>query len=601
MTEPRRYAILIGNSEFPEAKSLAALRCPPHDVQGMREVLLNSEFNWFTEADEIPNQSSTFIRKQIHRVFKAAGPQDQILFYYSGHGKLDYAGHLHLATLDTEEEYLETTSVEIALLRRLITNNRCKRVALILDCCHSGAAVGALQAKGDAAAVVAEQLSQFNLTSGIHVLSASTATQSAYEKEGEQYSLFTKHLLDGIRQNRADHDGDGWVSISDLYEYVRQQVSQDAAQTPRYKGVEVEGGQYIIARAQKVYSTELLQAFKTKLLSVEQDIDDDVFQDAYRVIKERQAQRDKAFLALLDELNAGRLSAGKFSGRWLRMMPAVVVPTLPPPAPQTPANPLSANPTKAAPVKQSSVRTPQPAPAKPAPKQPANFTETLNGVPLEMIYVPGGQFMMGSPEGQGRDNERPQHLVTVPGFYLGKYQVTQAQWQAVMGDNPSRFKGKRLPVECVSWKDAKAFCAKLKTLTGNDYRLPSEAEWEYACRAGSKDDFASDPLRLGWYKENSGGTTHPVGEKDPNAFGLYDTHGNAWEWCEDVWHDSYKGAPGDGSAWVSGGDSLHRIRRGGTWFESYDFARAVARRIFFFRPGGGSDTGFRVVCVRPPS
>lgn len=577
MTEPRRYAILIGNSEFPVATTLAALRCPPNDVQGMREVLLNSEFNWFTEAAELSNLPSPAVRKQIQHVFKAAGPQDQILLYYSGHGKLDQAGRLHLATLDTEDDYLETTSVEIALLRKLITNNRCKRVALILDCCHSGAAVSDLQAKGDAAAVVGEQLSQFQQTSGIHVLSASTANQFAYEKEGELYSLFTKHLLDGIRQNRADHDGDGWVSISDLYEYVRQQVGQDAAQTPRYKGVEVEGGKYIVARAQKVYSAELLNAFKIKLLGVEQDIDDDVFQDAYRVIKERQAQRDKEFLALLDELNAGRLSPGKFSGRWLRMMPA--------------ATPLVLAPSVVLP----------PAPVKaPSPKQPAYFTDTLNGIPLEMIYVPGGKFLMGSPDGHGEERERPQHAVTVPGFYLGKYQVTQAQWQAVMGSNPSNFKGERLPVECVSWEDAKAFCAKLKTLMGRDYRLPSEAEWEYACRAGTTGGFAGEPLQMGWYKENSGSTTHPVGEKQPNAFGLYDMHGNVWEWCEDVWHKSYNGAPDDGSAWLSNGNSSYRILRGGSWAYNYDFARAVFR--YFYHPGLRSYIiGFRVVVVSPPS
>jgi formylglycine-generating enzyme required for sulfatase activity len=571
MTEPRRYAILIGNSEFPEAKTLAALRCPPNDVQGMREVLLNSEFNWFTEAAELSNMPSPAVRKQIQHVFKAAGPQDQILLYYSGHGKLDYAGHLHLATRDTEEDYLETTSVEIALLRRLITNNRCKRVALILDCCHSGAAVGDLQAKGDAAAVVAEQLSQFNLTSGIHVLSASTATQSAYEKEGEQYSLFTKHLLDGIQQNRADQDGDGWVSISDLYEYVLRQVSQDAAQTPRYKGVEVEGGKYIIARAQKVYSAELLNAFKTKLLSVEQDIDDDVFQDAYRVIKERQAQRDKAFLALLDELQAGRLSPGKFSGRWLRMISA--------------ATPVVLAPSVVLP----------PAPVKaPPPKQPANFTENLNGVPLEMIYVPGGNFMMGSPDGQGDTREYPQHLVNVPGFYIGKYPVTQEQWQAVMSRNPSKFKGEDMPVEQVSWKDAKEFCFNLKNTTGRDYRLPSEAEWEYACRASTTSDFAGEAEQMGWYRENSGDKTHIVGEKSPNAFGLYDMHGNVWEWCEDVWHSNYIGAPDNGTAWMKDGDSTLHVLRGGSWTYFLDYARSAYRNNYY--PSGRDDnSGFRLV------
>jgi formylglycine-generating enzyme required for sulfatase activity len=194
------------------------------------------------------------------------------------------------------------------------------------------------------------------------------------------------------------------------------------------------------------------------------------------------------------------------------------------------------------------------------------FTDDLNGVPLEMIFVPGGSFKMGSPEGTGDDEEKPQHDVTVPGFYIGKYPITQEQWKAVMGKNPSHFKGDpALPVECISWNDAKKYCEKLARMTGQVYRLPSEAEWEYACRAGTTGDHAGEPNAIAWYWDNSDNKTHPVGQKSPNAFGLFDMHGNVMECCEDVWHDSYKDAPTDGSAWLSGGDSIHRVVRGGSW------------------------------------
>jgi formylglycine-generating enzyme required for sulfatase activity len=225
---------------------------------------------------------------------------------------------------------------------------------------------------------------------------------------------------------------------------------------------------------------------------------------------------------------------------------------------------------------------------------PGSLTENLNGVELEMVLIPAGTFKMGSPEDSSFDYGRPQHDVTVPSFYIGQYPITQAQWQAVMGTNPSNFKDDgNLPVESVSWNGAKEFCKKLSEITGKEYRLPSEAEWEYACRAGTTGDHAGKPYKMAWCAENSGGQTHPVGQKEPNAFGLYDMHGNVWEWCEDVQHYFYKGAPSDGSAWTSGGDQSSRMIRGGCWYDDLDLCSS------YWRGQVGADnrepyTGFRV-------
>jgi formylglycine-generating enzyme required for sulfatase activity len=225
--------------------------------------------------------------------------------------------------------------------------------------------------------------------------------------------------------------------------------------------------------------------------------------------------------------------------------------------------------------------TPKPATPAPTPRKPVVNRTTRPAAPeIEMVLVPEGAFLMGSPENEpGRHpNEGPRHRVTVRSFYIGKYEVTQAQWRAVMGGNPSGFKGDDLPVEKVSWNDAKEFCRKLSEMTGEEYRLPTEAEWEYACRAKTTGAYPGDLDAMAWYNKNSDSRTHPVGRKQSNAFGLYDMQGNVWEWCEDDWHSSYTNAPNDGSAWVDKpGRSPYRMVRGGNWYHTAANCRSTNR------------------------
>ncbi len=301
------------------------------------------------------------------------------------------------------------------------------------------------------------------------------------------------------------------------------------------------------------------------------------------------------------------------------------------------------------------------------------FTESLGqGVGLDMVSLPGGSFVMGSPTSEAGRNEpaprqNPQpnrdetpHRVTCKPFFMGKYAVTQAQWHAVAAlpkrkhdlDRHVWFTGARRPLDLVAWDEAVEFCARLSHKTGRQYRLPSEAEWEYACRAGTTTPFhfgetittdcanycgteqeeytvfpslseppaptkklqvAAPPTDLkdsavlvsegrtypGSYGQGPQGVfraqTTDVGSFPPNAFGLYDMHGNVWEWCADHWHDNYQGAPTDGSAWVTGGKADRRVLRGGSLSSDPRYCRSAARS---YVEGFDFDAfGFRVVCA----
>ena len=249
------------------------------------------------------------------------------------------------------------------------------------------------------------------------------------------------------------------------------------------------------------------------------------------------------------------------------------------------------------------------------------FTEELgDGIGLDMVQIPAGSFLMGSPEDELEryDSEGPQREVTVPTFFMGKYPVTQAQWKAVaalpqvdrkLDSDPSNFKGKNRPVEQVSWYDAMKFCARLSQQTGREYRLPSEAEWEYACRAGTTTPFyfgetittdLSNYHGLVSYGRGPKGIyrkeTTEVGSFDAaNDFGLYDMHGNVWEWCLDHWHDNYEGAPVDGASWLDSHEAAFRLLRGGSWLDFPGYCHSAYRSGN--RPAiRDYNYGFRVVC-----
>jgi len=269
------------------------------------------------------------------------------------------------------------------------------------------------------------------------------------------------------------------------------------------------------------------------------------------------------------------------------------------------------------------------------------FKEDLgNELALEMVTIPAGEFLMGTANAE-RDNiirerirhglsqgdaeklmgwEMPQYRVQLTEFWMGRFAITQAQWSQVTGfpkvkldlnSDLSKFKGAKRPVETVSWEEAVEFCDRLSRKTGNAYRLPSEAEWEYACRAGTTTSFSfggtitsdlvncdgSNPYGNAPKGEHRHQTTD-VGTFPPNGFGLSDMHGNVWEWCADPWHENYQSAPTDGSVWITNGNSERRAMRGGSWNVSPDHCRS-ASRYDYKSNDANYDIGFRVVCNIP--
>ncbi|MDJ0733305.1 MAG: SUMF1/EgtB/PvdO family nonheme iron enzyme [Nostocaceae cyanobacterium] len=639
-----KLALLIGVSEY--QPGLNPLPAAVKDVEEMRRVLVNPEMGGFADEDitVLTNPQPQDIRNAVFDFFDNRQKDDLLLFYFSGHGIKDERGKLYLSTRATRKKngkLVKPSAVAASYLHENINDSLSQRQVIILDCCFSGAIAQGMTVKDDGSVNVEEQLGG----KGRAILTSSTSTQYSFEQEGSELSIYTRYLVEGIDTGAADKDGDGWISIDELHEYASSKVQEASpAMTPKFYPVE-SGHKILLAKSPKddprvIYRKEverrirkgkftiparrLLNSLRQQLKidrEVAEAIEAEVKQpyleyqrklaEYEQVFQETLAQESNLSENTLNDLRDYQQHLGlknedvasierKILGE---RKPAKPDPSVIEQSPKT-ANQFSFD-IITVNAKGETTNT--------RPGKAEFFAEDLgNGVILEMVAIPGGNFTMGSPEDEpeSMDNERPQHQVTIQPFFMGKFPVTQEQYEAIMGNNPSYFKGKKRPVECVSWDDAVEFCARISKRTGKSYRLPSEAEWEYACRAGTTTPFSfGDTITTdlanyngkytyglapkGQYREQ----TTDVASFPANGFGLYDMHGNVWEWCEDSWHNNYQAAPVDGSAWISKSDNDYHVLRGGSWFNNPEVCRSASRFIdAWARRDDYFNVGFRVAC-----
>jgi len=322
----RRFAVLIASGEFPCDPSLARLECPKYDAADLRDVLLNESIGAFTDVHVLIDKTHSEIVLKINEVLNLAGRDDLVLIYYAGHGKLDRAGHSYLASNDTRISVLAATSVGVVQIKGFLDTSDCTKLVIILDCCFGGA-IGTTFLRGG----VDDQLSLMARSGrGCYIMTAATAIQTALEKQGERNGVFTKHLIDGIRSGAKDSDGDGFISMGDLYKYVYDKVTAESHQEPMKWDV-AGRGELLIAKRDHSRQRERQAKIRTLLLKHAEShvLPDSILAKALEVLAMRPSDltgRLRDYDQLLDSLYAGEIQIAQFVDAWIKPMHSTTEP-----------------------------------------------------------------------------------------------------------------------------------------------------------------------------------------------------------------------------------------------------------------------------------
>ena len=620
------WAVLIGIDEYAHAPDLeSAVR----DVRAVRAVLETRYGFHPSRIKQLLNAQATRknIENTLYALSREAGPEDSVFIYYAGHGQYDQArDHGWWVPTDGEPRQAGTLITNANILR-YVKGMQARHVYLVADSCFSGSLFGtrALPPITDRwYAELYKDRSRWGLTSG--------ATEPVADRGLGGHSPFAYFLLKLLRENEQPY-----LVPSTIHESLAPLVANNTNQVPRSEPLTQtgdEGGQFVFRLTKEHLhgdSREEPRQNAPEQLAVAQLTMEREF---WNSIKDSQASGGfKAYLnqypdGLYAELARQRLEAGleltqetrqwiqrglaavgfdpgAFSGRfdsgtrvairqWQAAQKGQVTGYL---------DEDSAATLQTAGQQQEAERR-QAAAQQRAATLKELLPSLLENLKQQMVTVQGGTFTMGCTEEQSScdDDERPIHRVRVRSFEISQHEVTQELWEAVMGENPSKLRNCPLcPVEQVSWEDIQAFLKKLNALMGEQYRLPTEAEWEYAARGGQQSQgyqyAGSDkPQSVAWgsyvWFHSKKYKIHPVGQKAPNELALYDMSGNVWEWVEDCWNRSYRDAPSDGSAWTSG-DCSARVLRGGSSYNAPRNLRSATR--FGNAPGFRSKAyGFRL-------
>jgi formylglycine-generating enzyme required for sulfatase activity len=566
----KNWAICVGINQY---RFLQDLTCAVNDAEKMhlwlKETAKFDQTYLFTDispeiddmSEPLPSQPTfTTLRRWLRKRFARPilSPSDSLWFFFSGHGVREQGqDYLLLNDSDPDPEEVNNSAISLTFVTEQLRQSGAGNIMMFVDACRS------VVKSGLGIELQSEQ--------GIISIASCRPEQKSYEIEELGHGSFTYALLESLQIQGENN----CATVERLCKRLKDRVAtlnreyKKPVQTP-YTRIEPETKNHLIFLPERIQPTlNDIAILKTNAFKAEFILND---LKLAQILWHRLVPYDQD--EAIDRLTEIRLKLRQPGLNSTVSLPSEFVQTSSPKSPDSSPSP-----------------------------RPQVLIETLpGGIELEMIKIPAGTFTMGSDE---YDGEKPKHQVKLQEFYLGKYPVTQEQYQAVMGKNPSNFKDNpKNPVEQVSWNDAQEFCKKLNQLiAGKDFRLPTEAEWEYACRAGTQTRyyFGDDAAKLGdygWYDENSGSKTHPVGQKKPNDWGLYDMSGNVWEWCEDPYHDSYANKPenikNNGNTIWSSSDASLRVLRGGSW-GSYSWGCRSAIRSRFFAGLRDSNIGFRLV------
>ncbi len=565
------HALIIGISNY--TNGWPELPGVKKDVEDVKTVLESHGFNVVVKMDldkvGLDQAFSRFISQY------GGNPENRLVFYFAGHGhtvKTSYGEELgyivpvnapnpHRDVSDFQRQAVEMQQIEIYAKRI-----QSKHALFLFDACFSGSLFALSRAVPEIIGYkTAQPVRQF-ITSG-----------SADETVPDE-SIFRAQFARAL-QGEADSDGDSYVTGMELGEFLQTTVVNYSrnAQHPQYgkiRNPNLDKGDFVFKLPEK--QEEETTPAPVRPPEVTSSFDDLEVQGEWQ---EYLSKMEEAFSTVnryekLDILAKSKIAA------WERFVQAF-----------SEDNPYSTRDEELRSTAEEQITfwkkslLPTETPVSVAGQK---WTEFVTG--MEFVYIPGGCFQMGCVSGiDCDDDEKPVHEVCLDGFWIGKYEVTQAQWQTIMGNNSSHFTGNDRPVESISWNNTQEFIKKLKNRSGThpqplpgwEFRLPSEAEWEYAARAGTMTaySFGNDSGGSGeyaWYGSNSGSKTHSVGTRKPNAWGLYDMHGNVWEWCQDIYsRDAYQNHQRQNPLIRSGGSK--RVLRGGSWSDASRYVRSAFR------------------------